>query len=265
MYALVFMLLLIIVFYVLKSKTSIRLVVVLTFAAFCTLFCVVPNQYRNTMISTISRKQNDFKNVARGGMHIKTDTNYIYISGSSRDALTIDGDSVLLTKEIEARTYDFGSDARFGFTHLVPTGKKWKFQENGDQANSYFETTSIHGSGWQLIKNIPAALLNAALRPFIGDKGGLMKYVSILETFAILIFIFLCFKYRKTLAPFEKKCWTAFIIASLFLYTIIGLTTPVSGAIVRYRIPIIYLLFPLLLLSIKFTEKQQKWIERWFA
>jgi hypothetical protein len=230
-----------------------------------TLFCTIPNPYCDSVISSISRKQYDFNNVARGGLHIRTDSCYIYISGVNRHSLKIINDSLLLLKAIDAQTYDFNTDEKFKFIHLKPTGAKWKFADNNERAQSYFEITPIYCSGWQLLKNIPSAITNALLRPFPWDNGRLLKYFSVLEILFYLIAIFITLKQLKKLDPEEKKLWNAFIISSFFLLLLIGWTTPVSGAIVRYRIPILFLLFPLLLLSIKFTQKQKTWIDKWFV
>ncbi len=246
------------------SKKNSRLVFVLVVLS-AILFCTIPNKYRDSTIAVISRKQNDFNNMSRGGLHILTDSCYIYISGIHRNKLIIKNDSVLLLQTIDAETYDFNYIPQFKYIKLHPIGKYWKLDDNCEPAHSYFKTTPIRGSGWQLIKNIPSGITNALLRPFPWDEGRLLKYWSFIEILFYLAAMLITLKQLKTLNADEKNLWKAFIISSLLLLLLIGWTTPVSGAIVRYRIPFLFLLFPLLLLSIKFTQKQKTWIDKWFV
>ncbi len=99
------------------------------------------------------------------------------------------------------------------------------------------ETTS-------LLKSLPAAFCIALFRPWITDiHGNKMILISVIENIFILITMLLF------LLKAKRKPIDSFIILTIFfvvlMYSLIGITTPVLGALVRYKIaalPFIYFL-----------------------
>ena len=95
----------------------------------------------------------------------------------------------------------------------------------------------IECSGTSVLLNSPWAFSNTMFRPFISDAHGKpMIMLSALENLFIL-FLILLFLIS---ADFRKKKLNGYIIFNLIfiilLYILIGLSSPVLGAIVRYKI-----------------------------
>lgn len=104
--------------------------------------------------------------------------------------------------------------------------------------NSYFKSTLIDNSFQQLVLNIPEAIFNAMFRPFPLDKGSLLKFPIMLESWGILLLLIFSFFFKKkNLDKKEKGIISALLIFTLLLFMLIGLTTPISGAIARFRFP----------------------------
>lgn len=105
---------------------------------------------------------------------------------------------------------------------------------------------------------IPRALYHAALLPFIWHTGSFLITLSAVENVVFMIFILVLFKIAYQGFMFMRKHYSTYWIggwASVFIFSflfclimwfIIGLTTPVLGAIVRYR----SIATPFLLMSI---------------
>ena len=104
---------------------------------------------------------------------------------------------------------------------------------------------------------IPTALLNTFLRPSIFDVHSVIVIPSVIENFLFIIMVvFTIIYFNKSLL---KKNLTFILFSLSFVVTLsllIGLTTPVLGAIVRYKVP--YLPFLILILMLTFDIQNFK-------
>ncbi|MES2799834.1 MAG: hypothetical protein V4638_07445 [Bacteroidota bacterium] len=206
----------------------------------------------------LSRKQYDFTNVGKGGLHAVSDTCVYYFEPKQEKALKIEGDSAQLLKSIDAKIIYFGTLTEPVDIHLEPTGKKWFIIYHEAASDSYIPITLIENSPLKLVLNIPEALTNSMFRPFLGDRGGALKFPSIVELWGVFAFLLICIFYRRKV---DQKTRGLIIALSLFafsLFLLIGLITPVVGAIVRYRVPaqLSILLIGLIIVNIpKFSKK----------
>jgi hypothetical protein len=94
------------------------------------------------------------------------------------------------------------------------------------------------------IINTPKALINSFFRPFIFESHNLVSLFSALENIGIMLtFALLIFYHKKPTV--SNTYWFWFSLSfTLLLFDLIGLTTPVLGALVRYKIPALpFLLF----------------------
>lgn len=196
---------------------------------------VFPNQ-RMTIVNYLTRKQFDFVNVGKGGLHVQADSCFYYFQPHQYENLNIQKDVVLI-KPSDAYIMRFGSTQKPKKTHLIPNGEHWRIHYYTIGCLSFIETTPINNSAIQLVKNIPEALLNSAVRPYPIDHGSNLKWFPIIETWAI--FLFLCFALykRRALSNTEKSVVFVLSTFAILLFLLIGFTTPVLGATVRYRFP----------------------------
>jgi len=105
------------------------------------------------------------------------------------------------------------------------------------RSNSAFYITRLNNNPIGFVKMIPSALTNTTFRPFIWESKSAMMLFNSLENITLFLFGTLCLFLSKKRANIDFKlvgfCMTFIII----LYLFIGWTTPISGAIVRYKIP----------------------------
>jgi hypothetical protein len=193
---------------------------------------------RKAVVHHLTRKQFDFVNVGRGGLHVISDSCFYFFPPAQYGNLSILNDSVKLEKATDAFIYQFGSTKQPIPVYLKPTGSKWRIVYHTDGCQSYIETTPIYNSTYQLIKNIPEALINSMFRPFFWDPGSKLKYLSAIDLWFIWGLLLLAIFKRRKLNHGEKGIIFTMAVFSLLMLLLIGWTTPVLGAIARYRFPV---------------------------
>jgi len=92
---------------------------------------------------------------------------------------------------------------------------------------------------WSFIKASPKAFINTLTRPWPTELKGILFYPPLFENLFIIFILFIGWFYRKKVNPQQWKFIVFCLTFSILLFVIIGLTTPIIGAIVRYKIPAI--------------------------
>ena len=207
-------------------------------------------------VDFLSRKQYDFDHIGRGGLFIKGDTSQFYFNPSQFDKLDIDLKHKLV--EIKKPTYCLIVSKKNLYDpvrrNINPDHKKRKLRYYVGGANSYIKTTMINRSSIQLLKNIPEALINSYFRPFPFDPGSILKYPALFEVWLLSFILIYSIINRRKLNSDEKALVISLLIFSILLLLIIGWTTPVIGAIFRYRFPALLALILVSLIIVKPKE-----------
>ena len=113
--------------------------------------------------------------------------------------------------------------------------------------------------GFSLIKNIPNALLNTLVRPYLWECNALFVWLSTFENITVLTLIITAIVFRKKMNKAQKNIFYFNLIFVFCLFTLIGLTTPVFGAIMRYKIPGLILLLISILMLIDLQKIKHKY------
>lgn len=239
--------------YIFKGKIILSLITFLTVMAISILLLF---PIRIKTVNFLSRKQFDFDHIGKGGLFIRGDTSQFYFYPSEFEKLDIDLKNKLV--EIKKPTYCLIVSRNNTYLpvrrNINPDNKKRILRYYVGGANSYIKTTMINRSFKQLIKNIPEALINSYFRPFPFDPGSKLKYHALLEVWLLtFLLIYSIFKRRK-LNSNEKALVLSLLIFTILLLLIIGWTTPVIGAIFRYRFPALLALILVSLIIVKPKE-----------
>ena len=133
---------------------------------------------------------------------------------------------------------------RYDFINLI-VDKQKQFINLADfyEVNSGFQMNVLSYDFWSVLRASPEAIINVFTKPWPTEINSVLFVPAFLENVLIIILIILSLVYRKTL---NKKQWDFIIFCvsfSIILFAVIGLTTPITGAIVRYKIPAIPFLF----------------------
>ncbi len=105
--------------------------------------------------------------------------------------------------------------------------------------NSAIDMTYLEPNLWSFIKATPSALLNSFSRPWPTEIKGILFVPPLMENLFIISILVLSWFFGKRVAEREWKFVVFCLTFSIILFLIIGLTTPIIGAIVRYKIPAI--------------------------
>ena len=213
----------------------------ITKISFILLFTIsIPLIFKKTTLKAteyLTRKQYDFVNISKGGIHVNADSLFYFFKPDNYSFIKVENDSVEVIKDVHAEILHHGSIDPPIPILIKASPKKWKIYFQRSYSTGYIETTPIKNSPLQLVKNIPQALSNALLRPYINDPGSWLKFPAILETLCLIFLLLYSIKNRRSLSSKEKNIILSISVFVLLLSLLIGWTTPVLGAIVRYRIP----------------------------
>lgn len=121
-------------------------------------------------------------------------------------------------------------------------------------AGSIIRIDTLQPTFASFLHNSPRALMNTMLRPFPREAHSLLLLLSAAETWGILIIILLCLFF---MLPLRSIRWEYVLFCLSFViiqFLIIGETTPVLGAVTRYKT----IALPFLLIAFLFVLSKEK-------
>ena len=125
-------------------------------------------------------------------------------------------------------------------------------------ANSLIEINTLEPTLYSFIKNSPPALINTFIRPYIWEIRSPLMLLAGLETIFILLFLFLILFFIK---PLKEIKWEYVLFCLSFViiqFLIIGETTPILGAIARYKT----IALPFLVIALLFVLDKEKLLKK---
>ncbi len=156
---------------------------------------------------------------------------------------------------------------QFNLTEIVSTKQHDFINMINEDKNvgSQIDIPALKPSFSSFIKNIPNAIINSFFRPHIFEIKSFMYVIPAIENlFVVLLFVLLIFFYKKN--DSEKLLWLWFSVSFvMILFVLCGLTTPVLGALVRYKVPALPFLFIIFITFIDFNKiiELSKHITKW--
>jgi hypothetical protein len=129
--------------------------------------------------------------------------------------------------------------------HSTDTTTYWIYYDI-EPSGSRIDIPLLYPSYSSIIKNALISFVNTAFRPTIFEAKNPMMLMSAIENCFFAIFIIICLSFPT------KKIQNSHIIYFsisfvILLFVLIGLTTPILGAVVRYKIPALPFFFMLFL------------------
>ena len=117
-------------------------------------------------------------------------------------------------------------------------------------AISAIEINKLEPTIGSFIKNAPQALLNTTFRPYLWELKSPMMLLAGLENVWVVMFILLAIVFRKPVTSISLAFVLFCLSFVIIQFLIIGETTPILGAVVRYRTIALLFLFIALLFII---------------
>lgn len=124
------------------------------------------------------------------------------------------------------------------------------------KAGSYFEIPVLDGTLSNFILNIPVGFMNSIIRPLPNEINSPLMMLSAAENIILLIaIVYVLFWFSKKTAQ-QPVFFFFSLMFVLILFSVIGMMTPVSGALVRYKIQGLPFVFFVLFSLMESTKKE---------
>lgn len=188
-------------------------------------------------IKIMKDKQGDFMNVAKGGMVLFHDSTYIYLDYDGREErLQAHSEHFYkLKKGLRYASFKPGKKDTVMLDGSTDTAN-FKVLYTYVPARSTVAMKQLKPSLIEILKNCPIAFFNTLVIPALFTYNKAFAGLLLIENLVLLVFlsVMLCFFLKKGFPMAITFFCFSFVI---ILFALIGLTTPVLGALVRYRIP----------------------------
>lgn len=193
-------------------------------------------------LKTISHKQKDFINLAKGGVFLLNNSYIVRIEPEEKNNLMgMPGDSCKLKQGVKHMRWSLDSFTDTIFVASNTDSSVYKMIWDLPKAGSLIQNEAINPDIASFIAFAPKALYNSMMQPSITKARSLIEKMAAIENILLVVFLVVCFVF----SDFKNANLSALnmcLYAVLILFLIIGYTTPVAGAIVRYKMPLLPLL-----------------------
>lgn len=213
--------------------------------------------FDNYLLKTLSLKQRDFIAVAKGGVFLQNGREFARIAPNKKECLDTISES----------------------TFRIKRGSSFMYWKNENLEDTLFVNSSVDTSVYKLVWDLPyagstvemhqlkpefsslfatfrTALFNTLARPGLFSSGSLFEKISAVENSVFLLLLILCTAFSRT--GMHKNLFSLCFFISVTILLLVGYTTPVAGAIVRYKVPV----WPFMMLCavIIFDVNKIKWL-----
>jgi hypothetical protein len=202
-------------------------------------------------LQILAIKQQDFLSLARGGIFLKNDTAEVFLSQDQRaqDLIKTDNPKIWHIRSGASYCYwhDYNADIDTLFGKQPPVPTDYRMENDVPRSGSLIAVQTLKPTLTSFVESLPMAWVNTLFRPLPTEARSPLLLPPCLEIIAYTLFFLLCIVYRKKEGVQAE--YVLFCLSFVFiLFAITGLTTPVLGALVRYKIPGI----PFLMMSFLF-------------
>lgn len=222
--------------------------------------------FHKDVIHTIVVRQNDFISLSRGGVFFVNDQNYLRLEYTDeRQYELIDSLNSIckLKPHVSLMYWDLDHLRDTIFVSDNRDTSLYKLISISKPAGSGIHMDRLQYSFSSFAKLVPLSFYNVLCRPFFYDCHSGAELVASVENLLFLVFFILCVVYRNRL-PVDRNLLAFCIMVAILAFLLIGITTTVTGAIVRYKVPFIpfLLMIPLLYLDqrVLLKNKVVKWL-----
>ncbi|KJS06598.1 MAG: hypothetical protein VR77_04170 [Flavobacteriales bacterium BRH_c54] len=192
------------------------------------------------LINQIATKQNNFINMAQGGVYMYDDKGEIRVPYENKASIFFINDT--LCKLPKNTLIEFREKGSNNFVPIIYNDDTTVFKVtfNHPASGSLIHTNKLDGDIVSFTLHVPKALYYAMFKPFLFSSRNPLLLISGIENFFILLMLIVAILFRKK--QFNSNLVAFGFTSTLLILVFVGITTPVMGAIVRYKIPALVLL-----------------------
>lgn len=191
----------------------------------------------NNILNTLSLKHRDFIAVSKGGVFLQNGKEFARISPDKK--IFLDSLSGNTFKIKPGSSYMYWKNENLNDTIFVNNSTDtsvYKLVWDLPLAGSTIDMEQLQPSYSSLFKTAPSALYNSLCKPGFTTAKSFFEKFSAIENAMILLFLIICTGWCRT--GMDKNLFSLCFFLSITILFLIGYTTPVAGAIVRYKVPV---------------------------
>lgn len=196
----------------------------------------------------IANKQMNFINLAKGGTYVMNSENVCYLQPEQQSALIATDTSghFRIQDGTEYLCWKIADDFKDTLNRTARNDTGYTILSANPMAGSLMNVVTLEPTPSSVLGESPAALGRSVFRPFPWEIKPLMIIPPMLENLLMYMLLVLAFIAPKK--PSSKSIFWFCLLYVILALTVTGLTTPVLGALVRYRIAAqVFLFFAILL------------------
>ena len=229
-------------------------------------FSIIQFCYNKNIFSIIAKRQNDFVSIGYGGTFLYQNGIYMRLQYNDFSKLNLSDANLKkykLKKGIDYMYWKYPNlkDTFFVY-HNNDTLTQYELRSSVAPSYSIIEKRQLEPTISSYLKLFPKVLANAFFYPFFVNCKTTLQYLVSTENLMFILFLILSLFYKSK----EKlnKNFLLFLISSvLLLFILVGYSTAIGGALVRYKVPFLPLLWmiPLLILDVEKCKVKFKFIK----
>jgi hypothetical protein len=187
----------------------------------------------------IHMRQGDFKNVAYGGVYLENDTMVVYIPDDQRDLHEIGQYAATLSQDV-SYTYFLRDKSRRDTLSALGSGEMLPKIYDNVRSGSLIQPPHLGEGWWGLLASVPKAFVSTAMAPMQRKPDSVLTLLSSAETLFMFGFLLFGLYHAVRYKPFINfEIITFALVFTGVLFVLIGWITPVAGALVRYKMPVL--------------------------
>ncbi len=214
-------------------------------------------------LKLLAYKQNDFLKKSRGGTYLWNDSVIAFLPPEQHAFLKKENDSVFHIRS--GANYYFWINPNLDDTIFVKNNSdssSYKLITDSPIAGSLLRANYLQPTLKSFLSEIPLAFFHTLFRPFLWEGKNPMFLLPAMENLLFTALLLLGIFFRKKIA--NPEIFGFCLTFSILLLIVIGISTPVLGALVRYRIIAQPFLLIALLMIIDREKVMRKfsWLEK---
>ncbi|GAB4135072.1 MAG: hypothetical protein Fur0041_08890 [Bacteroidia bacterium] len=206
----------------------------------------------------ISNKHNDFLNLSIGGTFMYNDTAVVYVDAEHHSSILYKDPGICSVSSNTPVIYWLhakGFEDTLRGIHNADS-VRYHIMTDYPKAGSLIHEQPLKNTPGAVLAFLPQAIINALFRPHPFEARSVLLIPSAFENMLLyLLIIFAVLFFRR---PVQKDIFIFLMWFSLSYLAVAGLTTPVLGALVRYKIAVLPFLICGLLMVTNRSRLEQK-------
>ena len=244
--------------YTIYLKTKSRSIAVKVIGVLLLIFSSVLVLYKYDLPFMLMEKQRHSYNISRGGSYLGhiNQQKFIYIDPRIENRIVRIKEqpgSCKISSGVPYIAWYAGKPLDTVFVNSsTDTTTYWIYYDQLP-AGSSIKPSLLKPTYGSVLINTPAAFIITAFRPYLFEMKNPLMLLAAAENTFLILFILICLFFYTS--PLHYKSLIAFsLLIAALLFVLTGLTTPILGAVVRYRVPAL----PFFLIAFLFILDKEK-------